>query len=60
MPGARRFSELGPVSPADSLPTPEQVLETPRSLQAPEVTEPAAELKDGTEPPPEEPQDKAA
>lgn len=42
LPGARRFSELGPVSPADTLPTPEQVLEVPRSVQAPEVIEPPA------------------
>lgn len=56
LPGARRFSELGPVSPADSLPSPEQILETPRSVQAPEVAEPAAELEAGDE----EPSDEAA
>lgn len=39
LPSARRFRELGPVSPADTLPTPEQILETPRSLQAPEIVE---------------------
>jgi hypothetical protein len=43
LPSARRFKELGPVSAADNLPTTEQILDSPRSLQAPEIVEPLEE-----------------
>jgi DNA recombination protein RmuC len=37
LPSARRFTELGPVSAAETLPAPEDILESPRSIEAPEV-----------------------
>jgi DNA recombination protein RmuC len=60
LPGARRFSELGPASPADTLPSPEQVLESPRILQAPEVIEPATEVESDGKSPLNEPEDEVA
>jgi DNA recombination protein RmuC len=39
LPAARRFGELGPMASPDNLPVPEQILEAPRALDAPEVSE---------------------
>jgi DNA recombination protein RmuC len=65
LPAARRFTELGPVSPADALPVPEQVLEVPRAVQAPEVVDSLDEEvegpdRGGDDPPEQQAQEEAA